>query len=329
VKEFGYNLSDEPGYFAGDAAVTWASTTTSQSYQHASRIRDFCCPVDEGPRKSAHVIPTSFSVCSFFAGRNIMNMTMEANRTLAVSEIGTKRHPSGSGDELERNYVFADLSATLGYNGPVFQGMRLRAWNKGSLGGIVGAAESSLPDPDFEEIHSGRLYWDWNWAQKLAGKLGTSGRNDWFYNAGRHHTQGWHTTHTWQMFRVCARVDGLLQFPAAGNWDFWTRGDVPEVSFGVGTSAGSPANIGDDTSLTYQTKPRWRHDTWHTWVQVKPNADPDAYYKFVGVYLGDGDWQGLWGVYWRNQDPVTSQWNPDYNGATGAEVNAKHVFFLP
>jgi len=329
IKDFGYVLSDETGY-DGDAPCTWANDSTKASYATAQKIRDFVCPVDETPTDTDHAVPTSFQVTGFFAGKNIMNMTMEANRTLALSELGDKRHPKGR-ERMERNYVFADMSATLGYEGPVFQGMRLRAWNQGSSSGVLGVAESDLPDPDFETIHAGRLYWGDRWVEttlhgKLDKKLGNT-NNDWNWNNGNYSTRGWHTTHTWRFFRVCVRLDGFLKFPAPGQWEFQSHAMAPHAQFGVSNQGGSPSNLGDETNLTYQVKPRWRHTTWHGWVNVKPTADPDTYYKFVGIYVGDGDWQGRWGVYWRNYD--NGQWNTDYNGSSGAEVGSSNVYFLP
>jgi len=114
VKEFGYKLSSEAGYF--NEAPPWyvpraANPTLSQ--QHAETVGDLRCPCDESPILRAHGIPTSYQVSAIFAGYNLMNLRKEANRVLAVAEVG-ERHPCGEG-RLEGNYVFADLSSRLGY----------------------------------------------------------------------------------------------------------------------------------------------------------------------------------------------------------------------
>lgn len=331
VKDFGYQLSSDEGYF-GEPAGTWTSQTTSQSYQHAGKIKDFSCPVDEGPPRTSHIIPSSYAVTSFFAGTNIMNATMEANRMLAVREQGSKRHPTGS-DSLERSYVFADLSSTLGYDGPVFPGATLRFFDRSSDAGIYGTAEGDLPQVDYETIHADRLYLDYRWAYMLQGRLdGAKGYpNDW-NNANVRDDGHWEAC-IYGIDNAVARMDGFLQFPRNGNWYIQTYGyyGAARVSFGVSSTAGSPSDVADTTSFTWSNKlqHQWNDGAFRGPIQVD---DCRQYYKFQFVYRGYPSApmrQGRWYVLWACQDPATSVWDPAHGGATGEIIPGNTISRLP
>ena len=340
VKEFGYNLTSDQGYF-GEPAGSWSTDTASQSYQHALRIRDFRCPVDEAPPNTGHIIPSSFGVTTFFAGRNIMNMTDEANRTLAVRELGSKRHPAGGNDEMERNYIFADLSATLGYNGPVFPGWILRAWNKGSVNGIQGVAESALPTPDFETIGASSLWLDYRWAETLYGKVDKKGiPNDWHhatYTPGTYPVWGWGTNHIYPFPNVTARVDGFIKFPRAGYWEFRASGAyaLNACTFGISQDGGSPTALADTTNFTTNTKGYTRYWWNDAYTQINV-SDANNYYKFYGVYLGhtgNGGAQGEFGLRlrtWVNPNDTSSGYDSNLCDVTyGTAVSGSNLFWLP
>jgi len=149
VSYSGYRLRTDTGYvnseagYVSSAAPGWAGDTSSSSYMAADRYDDFICPVDENPGRTRHAIRTSYRVSSFFAGQNIANLTsMSANEILAVRETGGKRHPKS--DFLETVYVFADLSATLGYDGPVFPGYSVNVYNSADFTGIAGTDQAGL-----------------------------------------------------------------------------------------------------------------------------------------------------------------------------------------
>lgn len=117
VKEFGYRLTSEPGYFEGE--FPWYvpdAKTPTKSQVYASKVKDFRCPQDPAPALRAHGISSSYQVMPVFAGGNIMNLGQSAPTTLVVAEVG-ERHPS---EDVSRqgHYVYADLHATLGYKGP-------------------------------------------------------------------------------------------------------------------------------------------------------------------------------------------------------------------
>jgi len=331
VGEFGYKLSSDDGYF-GEPGGTWTTQTTSQSYLHAQTIGDFRCPVDETARLTSHIVPSSYGVTSFFAGRNIMNETMEANRMLAVRELGTKRHPKGS-DSLERSYVFADMSSTLGYEGPVFPGATMRFFNLSSDASIYGKSEGDLPPADYDTIHSGTLNLGTYWTEMLQGRLdATKGfPNDW-NNTNIRHNHHW-SWNVYGMNNVVARMDGFLQFPAPGDWYIRSYGyyGAARVSFGVSTSAGSPTDVADTTGFTWSSKlqHQWNDTSWRGPIQVN---DHQQYYKVQMVYRGypsNPNRQSYWYVLWRRRDPSSGQYDATYGGQNGQYVPGNGLYRLP
>jgi len=330
IKDFGYRLSDETGY-DGDAACTWASDSTKASYQTALRIRDFCCPVDEAPTPSAHAVPTSYRVTSAFAGRNIMNMTGEANRTLLLRETGTKSHPLGN-NVLESTYVFADMSTTLGYNGPVLRGLRMRAWNQANSSGIMNVAESALPAAPFETEHSGQLYYDNNWASMLKGNGVTS------WDAPT--IQAWNWNGPWLRYlgAVCVRFDGFLRFPADGTWAFnaTCHHGHTQRGIGVGTPDGNPTSLLDCTQFAWTT---YTGDAWHSDWGVAQFArlaidvpDANVYYPFQYILVGRNSWGGCAGWFnalWRRSPDGGATWDTTYGGTAGQNIPGSAFSIMP
>jgi len=327
VKQFDHKLSSEEGYY-GEPAGTWSTDTSSRSYQRAQEVRDFVCSSDPSPPRTRHVVPSSYAVSSFFAGTSIMTIDLEANRVLAVREVGRKRHPVSEG-KLERAYVFADLSATLGYDGPVFPGATLRFWNRNSEAGIYNVAEDALPTADYESIHAGSTSLNHYWAYMLQGRLdATKGYpNDW--NNTNVRNNRWYDYEIYGMRNVVARMDGFLKFPRDGNWEILARGYYPlyRVSFGVSNESGSPADVADASSFTWSTKSasRWNDTTWR---QI-PVTDHEKYRRFQYVYRGHPDRQSNWYVSWRCRDADTGQWDPAYGGSGGQTIPASVLFRLP
>ena len=63
VRDFGYRLSSETGYF--DEAPPWYdpdATVPTRSQDHAANIDAFRCPVDGSPEINRHGIPSSYRV---------------------------------------------------------------------------------------------------------------------------------------------------------------------------------------------------------------------------------------------------------------------------
>jgi len=119
VKEFGYKLNTEPGYF-GESAPWYVpgAPNPTRSQQRANAETEFKCQQDSAPIFRAHGIPTSYQVGAFFCGRNVASGRVDYSRVLIVAEVG-QRHPDLSKDGTPRgHYVYADLHAELGYSPP-------------------------------------------------------------------------------------------------------------------------------------------------------------------------------------------------------------------
>lgn len=323
VKEFGYRLNSEVGYF-GEAADAWAGDTSSQSYQFASeKIKDFRCPVDEGPEINRHAIRTSYSVTSAFGGSNVMNMTGEANRTLAVKEVGSARHPL-EGD-MERSYVFADLSATLGYRGPALNGARMRVWNANTTS-YRDVAESSLTAPNYEEEYTGEWYQYDDWSHvRLNGLLGTASSNDWYPSP-----QGAASYGRFQYpLNVTMRLDGVVKFPADGTWELCVYGNDRGVYFGISTNPhGSVRDAVDETNWDWPYRRDWGPNfTQDGRTVVKTGVLTSQHYA-IQIYHYAADYAGRWGVNVRRQDG-SGGYDAAYGGATGIVLPASWVYVMP
>lgn len=329
VKDFGYRLSHETGYEPGDAAGAWADDSTTPSYQRAQTFSDFICPVAEDADTNIHAIRSSYTVTTAFGGKNIMNMTGEANRTLMVKETGEKRHPAG-GELLERTYVYADLSATIGYNGPMLPGLIMRAYNQANSSGLQGTAESTLPDAPFQTEHSGDFSYNNNWARMLAGNDITNWDNPGITN--------WNWQGNWLRYlgTVCLRFDGLIRFPAPGIWEFYARSHYGHTQRGIGI--GSPGDTSDPTSFTWSNR---TGDGWHSdwgsgntpFRQCRISVpDTGQYYPFQYIMAGRNSWSGCAGwfdAYWRYSSDGGTTWDPTYGGATGQVVPGSALFIVP
>jgi len=145
VKEFGYKLSSESGYFAGDDPYVWydpQATAPSQSQRHAATIRDFCCPVEASPSLTTHGIPSSYVAVGPAVGGNMMNTLLEPSKTVIVGEMGD-RHP-GEGDSLENVIVFMDGHSLVGGADIFLAGIQVKGWNTGSGGDFDSAKSNTL-----------------------------------------------------------------------------------------------------------------------------------------------------------------------------------------
>jgi len=114
VKEFGYRLSHETGYFEEEPpwiASDGAAPTRSQ--MRAAAVPDFTCPADPSPATTKHGIPSSYKARALFSGSSIMNLTAAARDILAVHEVGQRHCGAGSGEGPGSHCVFADLHVEL------------------------------------------------------------------------------------------------------------------------------------------------------------------------------------------------------------------------
>jgi len=331
VKDFGYRLRTEPGYVNGEpgydppSQAGWAADTASASYQAASRFDDFVCPVDENPGRTRHAIRTSFQVSSFFVGQNVAKLptSMSANEVLAVRETGTKRHPTDK-DNLERNYVFADLSSSLGYDGPVFPGYTVRCFNSSNFSGISGQDEGSLDAPEYEEVRTGSLAFPWSFFHVLIG----TGPSDWATG----NDESWQTWHVCGLRNVVTRADGLLRFPHAGQWELrtwkWHWGGASEIR--LSTDHGTAADVNGATS--FATGRAGPGNDWDGYVPPVTVTDDDLndFWKFR--FTGGATFRcnrgnnhpGYYQVQWRFRNvDGTGSWS------SHANIPGDAMFMLP
>ena len=328
-------INNEPGYVnAGNPG--WAGDTTSQSYQAAQRFDSFTCPVDEAPGTTRHAVRTSYQVSSFFAGDNVANLTsMPANQLLAVRESGGKRHPRDSA--MESTYVFADLSSTLGYDGPIFPGYKVNVYNTSDFTGIAGTPEASLDLGVYSEVRSGDLYFSWNFFKVLIG----NGVSDWDGYTGDHN---WNGNHVDNVRNVVTRADGLLKFPFPGNWRVagrkWHWGTAGYVSMKLSTAHGKPADVAGETS--FQTSQCGPSNSWYgSAISVTvTDTTVNDYWKFQftggggGFYCDKGNashpgwYMGRWGC-----TDASGAWNLGYGTSTDTNnwptIPGTAIFMMP
>jgi len=206
VKEFGYKLTSEAGYFPDDDAGAWydpAATTPSQSQLRHAAVRDFFCPVDESPRMTDHGIPSSYLV--MVAGANLMSMTGDASRILMVGEVN-ELHPSGSDGTRKNNAVFADLSAKTGVE------VKLRG---AKWGGYNWGVEQNVPV--FTAIWTSGVSVP---AYGIANKIPTTAQSG----------LDWETPYT-NIRNFYMRMLGYLDIPEAGDWLFRTTSDDGSTAY--------------------------------------------------------------------------------------------------
>jgi len=314
VKEFGYVLSTEQGYDAADTPGNWISNTDSVTYQRHLRAKEFRCPVDEGPEPNTHGVPSSFRVSSSFAGQNLANLHGEANKILAVSEVGARHATPGGGDGQERHFVMADLSTTLGFRGNYLPGIVIRIWHRSSDAGIRNVPESMLPDPDGEGEASGFTdAWNWSFPFLLASKYAGTTDHGWAYAGGPtssdHHWTQRHGTGSARSsqfpYQFTARADGLIRFPSSGGFTWRSyANDYVSTYFGIGPKGGSS----DSTSFQWASCVNaWSTDSAPGWF----DAEGGAYYPFQATFSTTrNNWWGggQWVFHWRNNDTGDPDW---------------------
>ena len=328
IRDAGWRAAWEDGYF-GEAAGAWATDTSTQSYQHAvSKLRDYVCPVHEDPRLTRHAIASSYNAVSPFTGSNIMNLTESADKTLCVVEAGGNRHPSGEG-ETSRNFVYADLHATLGFDGDTSPGLLLKAWHTDTQTGILNVTHGDLPAAVYDTF-SASLHMPGPWSLDLVGALDASlgYPNDWNNTTV---TRG-HTGPTWDgsymnnIEKVVARLDGFIKFPKMGNWEFriGSKGHYTSVWFSMGAPGGNPFNARSSASYATVTSLGNSWGNTGAWGQV--TVDSADYHPFQFVYRSNV-WSaghhlgGGWELDWRRQDPDTpGAYDADYGGSTGQRI---------
>jgi len=309
VKEFGYALSSEDGYVAGDTAYNWISDTNSETYHRQQSAEEFRCPVDEAPQTNSHGVPTSYKVASAFAGRNLATLQGEANRILAVSERGNKRHPTPGQDGQERHYVMADQSVTLGYRGNFIPGLYLRLWNKNSSAGIRGVPESALPDADVEGEING-FFKNHNWCYSYIAESKVTS-TDWTgqggpFGGGHYWTQRHGNLISEYPYRLIARADGLIRFPSDDSYEVYSVShDYASQYFGIGPEG---VTNNETTSFQWWQKRygggRWAEAFGAGYVPVKGNT----YYPVQATYEVPDAWGGgRWYYQWRTQTNPTWQ----------------------
>ena len=208
VKEFGYKLTTEEGYY-GEAANTWydpVAVAPSQSQQRAATISDFSCPVDDSPGTNGHGVRSSYDVMSDFAGSNIFNMTGDANRTLMVAELG-KRHPAEN-DQTLRHFVYADLSVTLGAIG-YLDGILFKGWNSSSA---IWSAAQTYPT---HAVNTTTLLIDSVWNTPLEAVT----KDEFFAFIPDGAAPQWTRASSGNYpDNVVLRWEGYIEFPKTGQW---------------------------------------------------------------------------------------------------------------
>ena len=341
IRDAGYKLASEVGYFGEAPSTNWAADPTTESYQYAVRdLREFVCPADEDPRISRHAVPSSYSVVRPFTGLNIMDLTGSADQTLCVVEAGGNRHHKSNGD-ASRVFVYADMHSTFGFNGQTSPGLLLKVWNRDSESGILRTAYGELPGAEHETL-AASLYFGGrsdDWTMALVGLLDAAQGfpNDW-NNAvvTRGHT-GPTFDGTWvnNIERVVARVDGFIKFPANGTWDFRIRnkGYYTYQWFAIAEPGDIPFDARSRAKYTNVTNlgRGWGTSNWST----GPNVDkPGMHYPFQHVYRsivwsGGHHLQGGWEIHWRRLDPGTGAHDPAYGGTNGQRVPDNVLSTLP
>ena len=312
------------GYLNNEGAG-WATDTSSQSYQYAQTLNGLICPVDDSPQTTKHAIRSSYAVTSFFTGSSLMTETLAANEMLAVNEVG-KRHPSEDDGEIDGHYVYADLHATLGYQGPALRGSKMRVWHRNTDSGIRGVAESALPAPEYEELFASKwsLPMDWSWG-RVEGLLGTTGTNDW-YPAPR---GGGPSNGRRQYPRfVTMRLDGILHLPDSGTYEFCVWGSDRAGWFGLGEAFEAPKDAVDAGDFTW----RFRQDWWgpnytRTNATLVQTIDRERWYPIQLMHWGS-DYIGSVAVSLRRQDG-NGGYDSNYGGATGTLLSNEWIFRLP
>ena len=313
VKEFGYRLSTEAGYYGTggtEAAGVWAADSTSQSFARHGTVGDFRCPVDEDPARNLHAIPSSFRVAKAFAGSNTANLRGQANKILAVKELGARHLIPGPDNAMDRHFVMADLSSTLGFRGDYINGLHVRIWNRTTASGIRDVPEDSLPAPDGEEDVTGFTRNSrWPMAMVTEAVANGVGEGHWSAYGGPTSSNGhWQPRHgngsargIYYPGHLIGRIDGLLRFPSAGEYRFATVGcDQFNIYFGIAEEPGT----GGSASYQWHTGRSWGPPiTANTWSADNWfSAQGGALYRIQCTFEAGGAYGGTnWHYQWHNQ----------------------------
>lgn len=312
VKEFGYKLRNEKGYFGEDAG-TWTRDELTQSCSYARAVMDFRCPADPNPRITKHAIPTSHQVYSAFAGKNLMAFTSLASRTIAVRE-NKKPHP-GEANVLDGVYVFADLHATIGYRGPPLAGLNVRYWNlKGNDWNSV-ILNNITKDPDYVDV------WTWYLEEHYFWFLPEIGTDRWGeipdtltthqhgHAGGAGRVNGALGDPDW----IIMRMDGYITFPVSGEWKFYESADN-YVWMWIDTNENGEVDSDETATDTDASS--------HNFLMGQ-TVEADKSYRFAFAYHESVLWN-YYHIYWH--PPADA--GPDV-GNIGGEVPATALSHIP
>jgi len=114
VKEFGYRLSNETGYFGEEPPwIAPDEGRPTRSQKRAAAVRGFTCPADHSPGITQHGIPSSYKVRKAFAGLGVMGPVAEARNRLLVHEVGQRHWGPDNPKKPGSHCVFADMHVEL------------------------------------------------------------------------------------------------------------------------------------------------------------------------------------------------------------------------
>lgn len=335
TKEFGFKKYTEKGYY-DETPGSWYSFSgeqPSKSQIYASKVTSFRCPSDEDPRRNKNGLPMSYFVGSQYSGGNVTNMTSSDTRTVVIVERG-KRHLDDD-NKMTGHYVYADLHAALGppfksdENLPLSPGMRMRAWNVNSFGGLQGVAEARLPtrlegNPPFryEGIWSGDLRASSIWW--LAYLDGYSYSNDWNMEYQQEQS-GFRSGTGYSLIAfpqtVTIRMDGVIRFPHPGTYEFYM--DCPAVSeggAGMAFSVGAPDDILDPTNFTYFSG---ANDPTNNYSVLVSDSDQRKIHP-IQFYYRAGSLSSGWKILWTHFES-NGKVNPTIRNVPVASQYIMHV----
>lgn len=190
VKEFGYKLSNDPGYVAAEA----------------QKVRQFKCPLDTKPFTNGHGYPCSYSVSSAYVGTNLMTNLTDSAISILVMEVGKRHQADGKG--MEKHYVFGDTHVELGWKRGFIPGLYGRWWNESSGNWGAVQAETYNKLPDYETV------WTKDLTESSFGFLPQTGKPG---NWGKQSGTG--------VDNILVRFDGYIEFPAGGDWHVVSSSD--------------------------------------------------------------------------------------------------------
>ncbi|MBI2191876.1 MAG: type II secretion system protein [Planctomycetes bacterium] len=340
VKEMGYKLNTETGY-GGDPAPWYdpATNPANASEMDASRIKELRCGLEASPPKNKHGIPQSYMIATSLQGANLLNLSLEASRNVAVAERG-RRHRL-KGDVYLSHYVFVDLHGSLGADAetPVLQGLMMRAWNNPPPAGYNTLPESRLTNMLYQatwgrDLMVGDAYWctfldnlrvppnsapgnEWNlsYQRGLAGfskVSGVAGDGSVLVRFPRNFTFRW---------------DGYLRYPGPGDYEIY-----PVISAGAdgGVMVVYIENAGFSIPIA---DPGFGGGAQIAGAKVNAPNNPEVrtiaagnenlYYPFKLIVQGT-DWNGAWGITWIKKNAGVA--DPEFRNVP---LSAAQLFFVP